>query len=105
MTYFAAPGINMTITPNVIISRICNYYSVEYDRILSSTRAQPIAECRHVAAYFVRKSNLPSAKVGRLINRDHATVLHSCKTVKNLIETDRMFRNKIEEIEKLLKCH
>jgi chromosomal replication initiator protein len=29
-------------------------------------------------------------------------VLHSCKNVTNLIETDKVFRNQIEEIEKLI---
>jgi chromosomal replication initiator protein len=30
-------------------------------------------------------------------------VLHACKTVNNLIDTDRHFRNQIIEIEKKLK--
>ena len=34
--------------------------------------------------------------------KDHATVLHACKTVNNLAETDKTFRTYIEEIEKNL---
>ena len=32
--------------------------------------------------------------------RNHATVLHSCKAVSNLLETDKAFRRQVEEIEK-----
>ena len=34
--------------------------------------------------------------------RNHATVLHACKTVGDLIETDKQFRHFIEEIEQKL---
>ena len=31
-------------------------------------------------------------KIGNMVNRDHATVLHACKTVDNLAFTDKQFR-------------
>ena len=44
------------------------------------------------------------AVIGNAIgNKDHATVLHACKTVNNLIETDKAFKQDLEEIEKRLK--
>ena len=36
-------------------------------------------------------------------NKDHATVLHACKTVTNLTETDKKFRFWVEELEKKFK--
>ncbi len=33
-------------------------------------------------------------------NKDHATVLHACRTVNNLVETDKQFRNYVEELDK-----
>jgi len=48
------------------------------------------------------KSSL--ASIGSQIgNKDHATVLHACKTVNNLIDTDRTFKSQIDEIDKKLK--
>jgi chromosomal replication initiator protein len=32
--------------------------------------------------------------------KDHATVLHACRTVNNLMETDKRFRQYIEDLEK-----
>jgi chromosomal replication initiator protein len=44
------------------------------------------------------------ASIGSQIgNKDHATVLHACKTVTNLKDTDKNFRQFVEEIEKKLK--
>ena len=34
---------------------------------------------------------------------DHATVLHACRTVNNLQETDKQFKLYIEELEKKIK--
>jgi chromosomal replication initiator protein len=48
------------------------------------------------------KSSL--ATIGSQIgDKDHATVLHACKTVNNLLETDKRFKVQIDEIEKRLK--
>jgi chromosomal replication initiator protein len=35
-------------------------------------------------------------------NKDHATVLHACKTVNNLADTDKRFKGYISDIEKKL---
>jgi acetolactate synthase-1/2/3 large subunit len=44
------------------------------------------------------------AAIGAQIGgKDHATVLHACNTVNDLIETDRNFKQYVSDIEKLLK--
>jgi chromosomal replication initiator protein len=48
------------------------------------------------------KASLSS--IGSMIGgKDHATVLHACKTISNLIETDKVFKGQIDEIEKKIK--
>jgi len=50
----------------------------------------------------ITKSSL--ASIGSQIGgKDHATVLHACKTVNNLMDTDKRFKGQIESIEKKLK--
>ncbi len=42
--------------------------------------------------------------IGSIIGgKDHATVLHACRTVQNLMETDKKFKQYVDEIEKKLK--
>jgi chromosomal replication initiator protein len=84
---------------------VCNYFDVPVDSLQSKTRKREIVQARQVAKYFSKtltKSSL--ATIGSQIGgKDHATVLHACKTVNNLVETDKQFKNQIEEIEKKLK--
>jgi chromosomal replication initiator protein len=84
---------------------VCNFFNIPPDTIRSKTRKREIVQARQVAMYFSKsltKSSL--ATIGSQIGgKDHATVLHACKTVNNLIETDKSFRIQIDEIEKKLK--
>jgi chromosomal replication initiator protein len=84
---------------------VCNYFDVPVDSLQSKTRKREIVQARQVAMYFSKnltKSSL--ATIGSQIGgKDHATVLHACKTVNNLVETDKQFKGQIEEIEKKLK--
>jgi chromosomal replication initiator protein len=44
------------------------------------------------------------SSIGSLIGqRDHATVLHACKIVSDLMEIDKNFRTSVREIEEKLK--
>ena len=84
---------------------VCDYYSIPLDMIQSKTRKREIVQARQIAMFFSKsltKSSL--ATIGSKIGgKDHATVLHACKTVNNLIDTDKRFRMQISELEKKLK--
>jgi chromosomal replication initiator protein len=70
----------------------------------SKTRKRHIVQARQLAMYFSKRMTKASlASIGSQIgNRDHATVLHACKTVDNMLETDKQFRKFVEEITKKL---
>lgn len=84
---------------------VCNYFNIPVDQIQSKTRKREIVQARQVAMFFSKNLTKASlATIGSQIGgKDHATVLHACKTVNNLIETDKRFRIQIDEIEKKLK--
>jgi chromosomal replication initiator protein len=84
---------------------VCNYFNIPVDHIQSKTRKREIVQARQVAMFFSKSMTKASlATIGTQIGgKDHATVLHACKTVNNLIETDKRFRIQIDEIEKKLK--
>ena len=60
---------------------------------------------RQIAMYLAKKlTDLSTAKIGKMIgNRDHATVLHSYKTIKDCVEVDKELRETIDKIEKEIK--
>lgn len=84
---------------------VCDYFNMQVENLKSKTRKREIVQARQIAMYFAKsltKSSL--ATIGSVIGgKDHATVLHACKTVNNLIDTDKRFRLYIDEIEKKLK--
>jgi chromosomal replication initiator protein len=84
---------------------VCNYFNIPIEQIQSKTRKREIVQARQVAMFFSKSLTKASlATIGSQIGgKDHATVLHACKTVNNLIETDKRFRIQIDEIEKKLK--
>lgn len=93
------------ISVDYIQKVVCDYFSLSPDLLQSKTRKREIVQARQIAMYFSKtmtKSSL--ASIGALIGgKDHATVLHACKTVNNLMDTDKRFKGQIESIEKKLK--
>ncbi len=86
---------------------ICDYLKVPIDLIQSKTRKRDVVQARQLAMYFAKKyTNASLASIGSNIGkRDHATVLHACKTVVNLSETDKVFRGYVEEIDKKISSN
>lgn len=84
---------------------VCDYFNMPVDLISSKTRKREIVQARQIAMFFAKSLTKNSlATIGSQIGgKDHATVLHACKTVNNLIETDKRFKVYINEIEKKLK--
>ncbi|MCX6233850.1 MAG: chromosomal replication initiator protein DnaA [Bacteroidetes bacterium] len=84
---------------------ICDYFKLPVDMINSKTRKREIVQARQLAMFFSKKHTKSSlATIGlHCGNKDHATVLHACRTVNNLIETDKQFRTYVEELDKKIK--
>ena len=67
------------------------------------SRFTPIVEARRVAMVLIRKTlGLTLVATARHFEKDHATVLHACRTVNNLAETDKHFRTYLADLEKKL---
>ncbi len=94
------------LTVDSIYKIVCEYFNVTPDNAQSKTRKREIVQARQIAMYFSKtltKSSLASigAQIG---GKNHATVLHACKTVNNLMETDRSYSDIVRNIEKKLKA-
>lgn len=81
---------------------ICNFYNMDIKDIRKRTRKREIVQKRQTGMFFAQiKTKESLEKIGDYFGGyDHATCLHAKKTVNNLIETDKMFKAQIEEIEK-----
>ena len=92
------------LTIDSIINKVCNYYHIDTSTIHTKTRKREVVQVRQVAMYLAKKyTDISSSKIGQLIgNKDHATVLHACKIIKDQVEINKTFKNEIEEIESSL---
>ena len=83
---------------------VSDYFQMDVDTLQSKTRKRHIVQARQLAMFFAKKFTKASlASIGSQIGkRDHATVLHACKTVNNLSTTDKQFRKYVEDLTKKL---
>ena len=93
------------ITIDYITKTVCDYFNLPVDSLIVNTRKRETVQARQIAMYFSKsltKSSL--AAIGSQIGgKDHATVLHACRTVANLKDTDKNFKVYLDEIEVKLK--
>ena len=84
---------------------VCDHFGITVDRISSKTRKRDVVQARQLAMYFSKKLTKSSlAAIGlQCGNKDHATVLHACRTVSNLYDTDKKYKNSVDELEKKIK--
>ena len=89
---------------------VCEYFNLEQVDIDKITRKREIVQVRQIAHFFAKetsdhfKLSWSLADIGKKIGgKNHATVLHSIKTVKNVCDTDRAFNHKVIAIRDIIR--
>lgn len=84
---------------------VCDCCGISVEQINTRTRKREIVQARQLSMYFAKKyTKLALSTIGSYCgNKDHATVLHACRVINNLYETDKRFKITMDEIEKKLK--
>ena len=91
---------NALPTPNLIISQVCKFYSVDESELRSAKKSKGIAEPRQVAMYLVRKlTNLSLPDIGQEFAKDHSTALYNIRKVETALKSgDTELQNNIRDI-------
>ena len=81
-----------------------NYFKVDSKSIQSKSRKREIVQARQVTMFLSKKyTNSSFSHIGRIVGkRDHATVLHACKTIQDALDVDKTFRSSMKQLEDLL---
>lgn len=75
------------------LDAVSKVFGVPIPDIMGRSRVRRVVEARHAYMSIMRNSTRMSlADIGSIMDRDHSTVIHSCRTAKNLIETDWIFK-------------
>jgi len=102
VSYMAIPDLNRTKIPtfSIISEQVCKYFGVPFNEVTGKSRKRKIAISRQLICYILMKQKRYSLNyVGKYVNRDHATVIHSVKTIQNLIDTDKNFALDVGKVE------
>ena len=93
------------ITIDKIQNVVSTYFNIELKEIHSKSRKREIVQARQVSMFLSKKyTDYSYAHIGNLVGkRDHATVLHACRTIQNSLDIDKKFRIAMTDIETLLK--
>ena len=90
----------------------CEYFLISKESFFSSSRKQDLVSARQIVAYIMRyKYRMSATEIGKRMNRDHATSIHSCKVVTNYLETNdeqtinayTFISSKMDEMEEKIK--
>ena len=92
------------VAPDEIIRYVCDKFEVKPEQLIMKKRKRgvmPFPVIRHICFYMICKyTSLTLAQIGKLLKKDHATVIHSKRCVQNLKDTkDKQFYSMIVEIE------
>ena len=92
-------------TVQSILKKVSDWSKIPVEVITMKTNERDIVEIRQIAMYLSKKITKISYKtIGLEIgNKNHATVMHACKTVANLKETNREYLEKYSELFKMFE--
>lgn len=92
------------VTVDKVQQVVCEYFNIKSEDLSSSSRKRHISQARQIAMYMCRSlTNASLSSIGeQLGGRDHATVLHACTQVADLIATDRLVKQYTVDLHRML---
>ena len=94
MNYFSRAGVVYSSkNKENIIEKVCLHFDLEISQVYLKSRLRDIIEARSIIMYLLHKHlRMSCTDVGRVFNKDHATVLHACKKVSGFMDVDKSYR-------------
>ena len=83
------------------ISRLVfNYFNVPLEKIKVNNRKAQVIRAKQFTAFFLKREiyKITLEEIGKVFNRDHATMIHSIRKINDLIEVDSEYRTYHEEL-------
>ena len=104
LSAYAIPGIQVKITVDFIKYQVCRVFGITKEELATRTNKRKIVEPRQTVMYFLdRYTALKLYVIGEILGGyGHSNVIHACKNVMLLRDTDKDFREKFEIIDRIL---
>lgn len=104
ISYWEAPVImyqfdETRVKTDNIIADVCQVYGIELADLISKRRHRILVEPRQVLFYILHKKlNIPCVTVGKMFNKNHATVLHGAKNILNWMDNDQELSKRVNGV-------
>ena len=97
MAYLGRKLSGIRINVKEIVRLVEEDFDVTLGAMQSHTRLRRIVIPRQTIMWLIRNTmgNMTTVSIGKLFDRDHATVLHACKSIEDQIQTDIGYRNRL----------
>lgn len=106
--YWIIPPVKCTDSCIELIDKACNYFNISKKILLGPKRNRFLLIPRYMIMHALLnnyKIRTGSKHVGRLMNRDHSTIIKGMKSFTNLLITDESYRKQLQEFHEYLYGH
>ncbi len=94
----------VNVTVDKIFTAVYKKYGIKKEDIIGERRTKDIAQARHIAIYLIRQiTDMSFPGIGKILNRNHATIISSIETVEKKIISSGSFSLEIDELIKSVK--
>lgn len=92
------------LTPDKIISTVCDYFNIGLQDIVGKKKNKEVVEPRMIAIYLISELlNLPLVNIGKIFGgRDHTTIMHSRDKITSELKTNKKIQNLVSDIKGML---
>ncbi len=94
----------LEVTVDKIFTAVYKKYNIKKEDILGKSRTKDIANARHITAYLLLSvAEMSRSSIGKVLDRDHSTVISSLDAIEKRMRQDPIFRTEMQEMVKEIK--
>ena len=91
----------ISVTIDKVFAAVFRKFDISREEIVGKKRTKEIMRARHIAVYLMREiTEMSLLNIGKLFERDHATIMASINVVKKKMNTDPLYLADIESLKK-----
>ena len=89
-----------SVSVKEVVKIISNFYNIDEESIYEKTRRKEVVKPRQIIMYLLRKDfNISYPSIGeKLGGRDHTTVIHSCKKIRDELKDNNLLEQELKQI-------
>ncbi len=89
--------------PMLVVGAVAKEFGVTVEILTSSDRRKPVARARQVVMYLLHEhSKLSLLQIGKVLSRNHTTIIYGVESIEELITQDPSMKQKVEKLAKQL---